>query len=157
MPLGSYSPLANTEICCGLALPAGTRSTLTTLDIVLATNKSPLGATRITRVLRRSGVTSSAEKPLGSCGRGPAGMGTTCTGPLADFEMGGRSCGLMRRLTPGLSSRQLPKAAAPVNTWPEARSLATRPRQQAAMPKTLREFPVIAYMTTLHRAVTSAV
>src|SRR6267378_1991018 len=149
MPCGSYRPLANTEICCGLALPTGTRNTWTELDIVLATNKSPLGATRITRVLRRSDVTSSAEKPSGTCGRAPAGMGTTCTGPLADAEIGGRSCGLISRLTPGLSSCQPPKAAEPCSTCPKARSLPSRLRQQAAMPKTLSEYPVILYMTTL--------
>src|SRR6267378_2366655 len=150
MPCGSYRSLANTEICCGLALPAGTRNTWTELDIVLATNKSPLGATRITRVLRRSDVTSSAKKPSGTWGRAPAGMGTTCTGPLADFEMGGRSCGLIRRLTPGLSSCQLPKAAAPCNTCPKARSAPSRLRQQAAVATTLTEYLVIEYMTTLH-------
>src|ERR1700738_5653764 len=151
MPLGSYSPLAQTEMCCGLALPAGTRSTWTTLDIVLETKKSPLGATRITRVLRRSGVTSSAANPAGSCGRAPAGMGTTCTGPLADFEMGGRSCGLMRRLTPGLSLRQLQKAAAPVNICPKARSLPARLRQQATILTALIEYRVIGYMIPLHQ------
>src|ERR1700682_830273 len=157
MPCGAYRPLENTEICGGLALPDGTRTTWTELDMVLATNKSPLGATRITRVLRRSDVTSSAENPSGTCGRAPAGIGTTCTGPLADFEMGGKSCGLIRRLTPGLSSCQLPKAAAPCNTWPNARSLPSRLRQQAAMPTTLTEYLVIVYMTDLHALVTSAV
>src|ERR1700682_465625 len=98
MPCGSYRPVANTESFAGLALPAGTRNTWIELDIVLTTNKSPVGATRIARVLRRSDVTSSAEKPAGTCGRAPAGMGTTCTGPLADWDMGGRSCGLLRRL-----------------------------------------------------------
>src|SRR6267142_2873312 len=149
MPCGSYRPLANTEICCGLALPAGTRNTWTELDIVLTTNKSPFGATRIARVLRRSDVTSSAEKPSGTCGRAPEGMGTTCTGPLADCEMGGRSCGLIRRLTPGLSSLQLPKAAAPCNTWPNARSPASAPRQQAAAIP-LREYPLMWYIPTLN-------
>src|ERR1700716_1543421 len=151
MPCGAYRPLANTEICCGLALPAGTRNTWTEFDIVLATNKSPFGATRITRVLRRSDVTSSAEKPVGTCGRAPAGMGTTCTGPLADFEMGGRSCGLIRRLTPGLSSCQLPKAAAPCKTCPKAGSAPSRLRQQAAVATISTEYLVNLYiMTTLH-------
>src|SRR6267143_3899264 len=149
MPCGWYSPLANTASFSGLALPAGTRNTWTELDIVLATNKSPLGATRITRVLRRSDVTSSAEKPSGTCGRAPAGMGTTCTGPLADFEIGGRSCGLISRLTPGLSSCQPPKAAAPCSTCPKARSLPSRLREQAAVATTLTEYLVIVCMTTL--------
>src|SRR3981081_598536 len=151
MPCGWYRPVAKTEICCGLAAPGGTRRTWTELDIVLATNNSPFGATRITRVLRRSDVPSSAEKPSGTCGRAPAGMGTTCTGPLADFEMGGRSCGLIRRLTPGLSSCQLPKAAAPVNTWPKARLPATTLNKQAAMPTILRKCSVIGYMIGLHQ------
>src|SRR3981081_1890709 len=142
MPCGWYRPVAKTEICCGLAAPGGTRRTWTELDIVLATNKSPLGATRITRVLRRSDVTSSAEKPSGTCGRAPAGMGTTCTGPLADVEIGGRSCGLIRRLTPGLSSCQPPKAAVPCNTCPKARSPATTLTRHAARPAIYRKASV---------------
>src|SRR6266404_7781711 len=156
MPCGSYSPLANTATFSGLALPAGTRNTWTELDIVLTTNKSPFGATRIARVLRKSEVTSCAEKPAGTCGRAPAGIVTTCAGPSLGFEMGGRSCGRIRRLSPGLSSRQLPNAAAPVNTWLKARSPASMLRQQAAMPTTLCEYLVILYMTNLHCAASSA-
>jgi len=42
------------------------------------------------------------------------------------------------------------------STWPNARLAPTRLRQQAAMPMTSSEYPVILNMTALHRAVTSA-
>lgn len=116
MPNGCCKPLANTVFIEGLALPVGTRNTCTEPDMLLATNKSPFGATRIARAWRNSDVTNSAEKPYGTCGRAPAGIGTTCAALLMAFEMGCRSCAVNKRLTPGVSACQLPNAAAPRRT-----------------------------------------
>jgi hypothetical protein len=138
-PAGKY------RVFLGAVWPAGMRNTCTVPNMLSATNKSPLGATRITRGLCKPDVvTSSAAKPSGTCGRAPAGIATTSAGPSLDFEMAGRSCGVSRRLTPGLSSCQLPMAASPCNTWPNARSLVAALRQQATMATIVSEYPLMA-------------
>ncbi len=62
--------------------------------------------------------------------------------------MAGRSSGRSRRLIPGLSSRQLPKAASLCRrTWPKARAPAARLRPQAAVATIHGEYPLLGNMT----------
>src|SRR5258708_12671540 len=64
--------------------------------------------------------------------------------------MAGRSCALSRRLTPGLSSRQLPMAGSPCSTWPKAAWPASRLRQPAVMATILSGYLLIRSMSALH-------
>src|SRR5216684_115598 len=78
---------------------------------------SPLGATRIWRGPFSSSANNSTLNPAGTCGTAAEGRGTT-RDTLADDGVApgrGRSLALIRRLTPGLSARQSPNAAAPTS------------------------------------------
>src|ERR1700682_2389117 len=78
---------------------------------------SPLGATRIWRGSLSSSANNSTLNPAGTCGTAAEGRGTT-RDTLADDGVApgrGRSSGLIRRLTPGLSPRQSPNVALPTS------------------------------------------
>src|SRR6202047_1831953 len=83
--------------------------------LVSATKMSPLGAPRIWPGALGPPANNSTLNPAGTCGTAAEGRGTT-RDTLADDGVApgcGRSSGLIRRLTPGLSPRQSPNAAVP--------------------------------------------
>jgi hypothetical protein len=73
------------------------------LDVPSATNRSPFGATRMTRGPAKPDVTVSTEKPDGTWGLAPAGVGTTSTQLEVEVPTGGKSSSVNSRFTPGLS------------------------------------------------------
>ena len=103
-----------------LVEPAGEDFVLTrtVLDALSATNKSPFGADRMERGLASPDATISTEKPDGTRGLAPAGIGATSLKFGVDLPVGGRSRGVSRRLMPGLSCCHEPKAAFPLSSVP---------------------------------------
>jgi hypothetical protein len=87
-------------------------------DVLSATKRSPFGATRTTRGFFTPDAIISTVKPAGTIGFAPDGIGAVLGKFAADgVSIGaGRSCGVRRRRTPGLSSRQPPNAAVPFST-----------------------------------------
>jgi hypothetical protein len=70
------------------------------------------------RGLAMPDATISTEKPDGTRGLVPAGIGATSLKFGVDLPIGGRSRSVSRRLVPGLSCCHEPKAAFPFSTGP---------------------------------------
>ena len=118
MPNGSLSPPAKISFALGVAAPSAARNTRIWPLPVSATKISPFGATLSRRGSLRPSATRSILKPGGTCSETPAGRGTTRAPQEADGVAPGRrrSCGLIRRIVPGLSRRQSPNASRPFRT-----------------------------------------
>src|SRR5437667_12880057 len=80
---------------------------------VSVTNISPFGATLTMRGPFNPSTNNSILNPGGTCGAAPAGLGTIRETFAADRVApgAGKSCGLIRRIVPGLSGCQLPNAS----------------------------------------------
>src|SRR5216683_1128578 len=91
---------------------------------VSATKISPFGAALIIRGPSNPFANSAILNPGGTFGAAPSGLGTTRETLAAERVApgSGKSCGLIRRAVPGLSSCQLPNASLPWRKadWPNA-------------------------------------
>src|SRR6476620_3523013 len=101
----------------GLVAPSAARRIRIRPDRVSAMKTSPFGATRICRGPLKPSANSSILKPAGTCRTADAGRPTTRELLAADGVAPGfgKSSGLINLQVPGLSERQSPNAALPVN------------------------------------------